>query len=228
MNEDYSLAGMMRAMRAANGGKPLSEEQEAWVIARHNEIAEKTKQLADYAAGAEEREREAALVVAVETIKEEVKESRRQAARQWSRHDPAYGSQNQSVTKAEYEATKARLKEALGLERISFSGSHLNSGKPLTEAQTADLTKIGQYHLEAGLTVHKAWCKAMRADLRDINKPAFGSRNKYFTKAEADAAKARLKEDLSRMNVKLTTICRSVYGFLARAIRWSIGCRPRQ
>jgi hypothetical protein len=43
------------------------------------------------------------------------------------------------------------------------------SSKPLAEAQAADLSKIGQYHHEAGLTERRAWSRAMRADLRGLH-----------------------------------------------------------
>jgi len=234
MGEDYSLEAMVRSVTAAKG-RPLTPKEHARLVHQTNRLAELEKQLADCRAGAEEREREAALDAAIEEIKEEVKERTRRATRQWSRHDPAYGSQNEVVTKTEYEAAKARLKESLGshgsaiaeqekaqsdyavkaeaeygsentivtkekyvevmarratdpifqwIDRSSrgywafasrvaaYFPAALRRGrssKPLTEAQAADLNKIGQYHHEAGLTERRAWSKAMRADLRGLH-----------------------------------------------------------
>jgi hypothetical protein len=58
--------------------------------------------------------------------------------------------------------------------------------------------------------------------------PDFGSENKIFTKAKADAATARLNAyfqgeksspDATQMNVKPRTIYRSVYDFLAKLVK---------
>lgn len=109
MKEDYSLAGMMKAMLAANGGKPLSAKQEALVKAMHDEIAEKQKEYSDYVANAEERDREAALDAAIEGMKEKVQQEARASTR-ISPSDPDFGSQNKLFTRARADAARARLK----------------------------------------------------------------------------------------------------------------------
>ncbi len=118
MKEDYSLAGMMKAMRAANGGKQLSAKQEALVEAMHNEIAEKQKAHDDYVADAEERDREAALDAAFERMKEKVQQEAR-ASKRVSPSDPDFGNQNKLFTRAEADTAKARLK-------AHFQGAHDN------------------------------------------------------------------------------------------------------
>jgi len=180
VTEDWTLTGMTRRWIVANGGKPLSAAEEAEVKAVHDKIAAAQKAYEGYVAKAEADAAE--------------------------RREQALDAEGYSLAKmmAATRASKGRELTAAEIEWVKSLHDQIVEKQKALDEYVAKAEE--ERHEQAFDEVCERIEEEVRQEARtctasaDPSDPDFGSRNRFFTKEQADAALARLKEKLSRTN----------------------------
>jgi len=172
MNEDYSLARMTILKRAANEGRPLTDQETADIARLHDRIAELQQKVAAHEAGKTARESEAA---SKETVERIIKET--------APLDPVIKRIVDRI------GTALHTQRDAALARIKARGTRLTTG--LDPIELADYTIVGASHLFDGALEFGKWSEKMVGDFTDAIKPhladIFKASNAHFDKA-IDAA----------------------------------------
>ena len=202
--EDYSLAQMELGKRAANGGRPLTEDERAQVLDIHQKILKATKDFQDYIA---ESEKKISDLEAKKALDEVVKTSSPPV----EPHIRVIADKIKANAKIRADAALARLKAKWGTERM-FSG-------PIDPTDLDDLAEYGfNKILEHGITgaeMAAEWATDMATTfgegikkyLPQIWKAAQGKLDKAVTQAGAttDQAKAKAKRAVKTLSVEERT-----------------------
>jgi uncharacterized cupredoxin-like copper-binding protein len=178
--EDWTLAGMTRRWIVANGGKPLSAAEEAEVKAVHDKIAAAQKTYEGYVAKAEADAAE--------------------------RREQALDAEGYSLAKMMAARASAGGREltAAEIEKVKAQHDEIVAAQKALDEYVAEKTEFERE--QAFDEVCERIEEEVRQEVRtfiasaDPSDPDFGTRNKLFTKEDAEAALARLKKMLSRTN----------------------------
>ena len=178
--EDWTLAGMTRRWIVANGGKPLSAAEEAEVKAVHDKIAAAQKTYEGYVAKAETDAAE--------------------------RREQALDAEGYSLAKMMAARASAGGREltAAEIEKVKAQHDEIVAAQKALDEYVAEKTEFERE--QAFDEVCERIEEEVRQEARtftasaDPSDPDFGTRNKLFTKEDAEAALARLKKMLSRTN----------------------------
>jgi hypothetical protein len=210
-DQDMSLVAMILRKRAVNDFKKLTPEQEAQVKAQHDQIVklevDKAKLQADLEAATlktEQLGREKAFTEAARDLFERRAVSAERRATQAGRPAPTeqtpriprttYGARNRVVKTAEYQSILKELASTTTLNDITRVPEFLYK-----------VTKLGVYHIEAGIKSFADWSAKVMADVPDKWKPMVSPElKKIWENAHKEMFKADQKAIVDRAKKAVT------------------------
>lgn len=175
MKEDYSLAGIETSWRAAQGGAPLTAEQQAEIRTLHRKLEEAEARFEAQAAASDER-----VKLLEEQIDTLIKAKARERRRERKPDGPVLA----------YIGSKANAAR----ERIKARGAQLSAG--FDPQQWADHILVGVDYIARDIADLTAWSKAMLQEFGESIRPHLQTIYDAATKS-LGAVQAEAKRDVA-------------------------------